>query len=149
MLPPDDLSPNLTPGPPLYSKRAVLGFSVLFTAIAGGLMMAQNLRDEGQPAAARTALWGSVGYTVLLLWLTSFLPDKVGGTWLPLLVGYVGAMGLENYAGRFLSNRDSHPAKSIRNPLLICLVIFIPLIAAFIYLLVIGMDQTGDGHFAY
>ena len=107
-------------------------------------MMAQNLRDVGQPEAARTALWGSIGYTVLLVWLTSYLPDKVGGTWLPLVVGYVGAMGLESYFSKFVANREAFPAKSIRKPLLICLAIFVPLIALLIYALVITGGANGS-----
>ena len=118
---------------PLYSKRAILIFSALFSTIAGGAMMAQNLRDIDQPAAARTALWGSIGYTLLLLWATSILPGKGGGTFLPFLIGYAGSWGLEAYFSKFLANRDSFPVKSIRKPLLICLVIFTPIVALVLY----------------
>ncbi|MDQ2769844.1 MAG: hypothetical protein M3Y54_05020 [Bacteroidota bacterium] len=57
--------------------------------------MAQNLRDVDQRDAARTALWGSIGYTVVMLGLSMLLPDKLSGTWIPFVVGYAGAMGLE------------------------------------------------------
>lgn len=147
MLPIDHIAPNPTP---LYSKRAIRGFSMLFSAIAGGAMMAQNLRDVGQASAARMALWGSVGYTVLLLWLTSYLPDRLGGgTALPIIIGYAGALGLESYFSRFAPNRDDYPAKSIRKPLLICLAITIPFIILIIYLLQVEAGTTGNGQFTY
>ncbi|GAA4045805.1 hypothetical protein GCM10022409_34870 [Hymenobacter glaciei] len=36
----------------------------------------------------------------------------------------------------FLLNREGHPAKSIRKTLLICLAIFVPLVAVIIYAIV-------------
>ena len=119
--------------PPLYSARVVRAFSMLFSAVAGGLLMAQNLRDVDQPDAARMALWGSIGYTVVLLGLSTLLPDKLSGVWLPLVVGYAGAMGLEAYFAKFVPSREGFPAKSIKKPLIICLAIFIPLTALVIY----------------
>ena len=137
---------RLTPaasGVPLYSAQAVRGFSILFSTIAGGALMAQNLREVGQPGAARTALWSSIGYTVGVLWLTSFLPDRVSGVWLPLLVGYAGALGLEAYFKKFVENRNGHPAKNIRKPLLICLAITLPLMALVVYSLIVAGPPDG------
>ena len=106
---------------------------MLFSAAAGGFLMAQNLRDVGRPDAAPTALWGGIGYTVVVLGLSTLLPDRFGGIWLPLVVGYAGAMGLEAYFAKFVPNRGGFPAKSIKKPLVICLAIFIPLTALAIY----------------
>ena len=99
-------------------------------------MMAQNLRDIDQPVAARTVLWSSIGYTLLLLWLASFLPDTVRGASLPFLIGYVGSWGLEAYFSKFLVTRDNFLVKGIRKPLLICLAIFTPIVALMLYALV-------------
>lgn len=132
--PPPPAIPAATP--PLYSIRAIQVFSVFFSAIAGGALMAQNLRDVGQPRAARVALWSSIGGTLGLLWLTSYLPDSVGsGTWMPLALGLAGAAGLEAYFRKFVANRDDFPAKSIRKALVICLLITVPLVAFVIYTL--------------
>ncbi|MBF9141197.1 hypothetical protein [Hymenobacter properus] len=136
------------PHVPLYSARAIRGFSMLFSAIAGGFLTAQNLRDVGQSEAARKALWGSIGYTLLLLWLTSYLPNRVGGTWLPLVIGYAGAMGLEAYSKKFVPNWIDFPTKSIKKPLLICLAITLPLIAAIVYLAAVASTVSG-GLFQY
>lgn len=111
-------------------------------------MTAQNLRDVGQPEAARKALWGSIGYTVVVLWLASYLSDRVSGTWLPLVVGYAGAMGLEAYFKKFVENPADFPAKSIRKPLLICLAVTLPLVVLMVYILVVaGRVDSGQQPF--
>ena len=126
-------SPAATPA--LYTSRAIRGFSIVFSAIAGGILLAQNFRDVGHPEAARTALWGSIGYTVLMVWLTSFLPDRMGGSSIGLIIGMVGGLGLNAYFEKTLPNKDEFPTKRIVKPLLICLAIFIPLIALMVYAL--------------
>ncbi|WP_210517727.1 hypothetical protein [Hymenobacter terricola] len=126
-------SASLAPTLPLYSARAIRAFSMLFSAIAGGVMTAQNLKDVGQPDAARKALWGSIAYTVAMAWLMTYVPPTSTVGIFPIVVGYVGAMGLENYSKKFIENRSVFPAKSIVKPLLICLAIFVPLIALVFY----------------
>jgi predicted membrane-bound spermidine synthase len=121
---------------------------MLFTAIAGGVMTAQNLKDVGQPEAARKALWGSIGYTVAMIWLMTYVPPSSTIGVFPIVVGYVGAMGLEAYAKKFIEHRNAFPAKSIVKPLVICLCIFVPIIIGFIYLMRIATETT-NGHFAY
>ena len=106
---------------------------MLFSAIAGGAMTAQNLKDVGQPEAARKALWGSIGYTVAMTWLMTYVPTNSTAGIFPIVVGYVGAMGLEAYAKTFIDKRDEFPAKSIVKPLLICLAITVPIIALIFY----------------
>lgn len=102
--------------------------------------MAQNLRDVGQPRAARVALWSSIGGTVGLLWAASYLPDSVGnGTWMPVVLGFAGAAGLEAYFRKFVANRGDFPAKGIRKALAICLLITVPLVAFLIY----ALSQVG------
>ena len=96
-------------------------------------MTAQNLKDVGQPEAARKALWGSIGYTVAMTWLMTYVPTSSTIGVFPIVVGYVGAMGLEAYAKKFIANRDEFPAKSIAKPLIICLAITVPILALVFY----------------
>lgn len=85
------LSPSIPSAPlPLYSTKAIRGFSVFFSAVAGGVLLAQNLKDLGRPAAALTALWGSIGYTVLAAVLVSYLPAQSGGGSFGIGVGLLG-----------------------------------------------------------
>ena len=130
---PANQSPSFASILPLYSARAVRAFSMLFSAIAGGVMMAQNLRDVGQREAARKALWGSIAYTVAITWLMAYVPAKSSSSIFPVVAGYIGSMGLEAYAKQFLKNRNEFPAKGIVKPLLICLVITVPIVALIIY----------------
>lgn len=129
----ENQSPRYAAHLSLYSARAIRAFSMLFSAIAGGVMTAQNLKDVGQPEAARKAFWGSVGYTAAMTWLMTYVPISSTSGVFPIVVGYVGAMGLEAYAKKFMENRNEFPAKSIVKPLLICLAITAPLIAALFY----------------
>ena len=101
-------------------------------------MMAQNLRDVGQPEAARKALWGSVVYTVASTWLLTYVPTRSSSSIFPIVAGYIGSMALEAYAKKFIGNRDEFLAKGIVKPLLICLAIFVPIVALAIYGLTIS-----------
>ena len=130
---PENQSRSVASSLPLYSVRAVRAFSMLFSAIAGGVMTAQNLKYIGQPEAARKALWGSIGYTAAMTWLLTYVPIGSTSGVFPIVVGYVGAMGLEAYSKNFLVSRDEFSAKSIVKPLLICLAITVPIIALVIY----------------
>ncbi|WP_324680657.1 hypothetical protein [Hymenobacter sp. GOD-10R] len=125
--------------PPLYSTRAIRTFSVLFSAIAGGVLLAHNLKAVGRPAEARKALWGSIGYFVLALLLTSFLPERASSSSTGLVVGLAGGFGLTAYFEQLVPNKSEFPAKSIRKPLVICLLIFIPALVLMFYALL----QTG------
>ncbi|MGY3089453.1 hypothetical protein ACVWYF_002501 [Hymenobacter sp. UYAg731] len=129
----ENQSPGFAASLPLYSARAVRAFSMLFSAIAGGVMTAQNLKDVGQPEAARKALWGGIGYTVAMTWLMTYVPTSSTSSVFPIVVGYLGSMGLEAYAKKFIANRDELPAKSIVKPLLICLAITVPILALIFY----------------
>jgi hypothetical protein len=107
---------------PLYSSKAIKGFSIIFSPIAGGIMTSQNLKDIGQPLAASNALLGSIVYTiaVILFGYLTALPSPVG---VSFLVGYLGAFGLEFYFSYFVKHRGEFPAKSIIKPLIISLII--------------------------
>jgi hypothetical protein len=122
-----------TSSPPLYSARAIRGFSLVFSAVAGGVLLAQNLKTVGRPAAARMALWGSIGYTVLALVLVSFLPARVGGGSLGLMIGLVGSYGLNAYFAQVVPDKDTFPAKRIGKPLLICGLVFLPILLLVLY----------------
>ena len=68
-----------------------------------------------------------------MTWLLTYVPTTSTSGIFPVVLGYVGAMGLETYAKKFIESRDELPAKSIVKPLVICLVITVPLTAIVIY----------------
>jgi hypothetical protein len=126
--------PHVPANPTLYSDRAIRGFSIIFSAVAGGVLLAQNFRDIGRPDAARKALWGSIGSMALVLLIMSFLPDEMSSIpGLGIGIGFAGSYVLLAYADKIMGDRSAYPAKKIGKPLLICLLIFTPLIALMVY----------------
>ncbi|WP_126546848.1 hypothetical protein [Hymenobacter amundsenii] len=124
---------SATANPPLYSQRSVRLFSLLFTAIAGGVFTAHNLRTVGQPDAARKALWGSVAVVALMAIVLALLPYSPNTGAYTVGVGLASAYGLNGYADRFIANPRDFPTKSIWRPLAICLLVFVPIVALLIY----------------
>jgi hypothetical protein len=134
------MNPSIFPvsdtlNPPLYSGVAIRLFSFFFSPIAGGILAAQNLKDSGQPQAARKALWVSVGGMLLLIGLLSYLSGSGSSSSLGMGVGLGGGLGLELYAKKNIENWKEHPAKRIWKPLLICVAIFVPFIVLMVFAL--------------
>jgi hypothetical protein len=119
--------------PPLYSGAAIWVFSLLFSPIVGGILTAQNLKDSGHLIASRKALWGSIGAMLLLMGLLYNLPSTGRNSSLSMGVGLGGGVALEFYAKKYIGDWKEHPVKRIWKPLLICLAVFVPVIALMIY----------------
>jgi hypothetical protein len=121
--------------PPLYSTLAIRVFSVFFSPIAGAVLLAQNFRDVGRPNAARKVLWLTIGPMLLLLTILALLPEGKGSgnNGLGIGVGIGGGYALTLYSDSVIPNKADFPIKSIWKPLLICLLIFIPLVTLILY----------------
>ena len=124
-----DMVPRLR----LYSAGGIKLLSLLFTTIAGGVMTSQNLKDANQHKEARIALWGSIGYTVVMIFLTAQLPKSPASPWLSWPIGLIGGLFLEAYFRRFVPTWNSIPAKSNFKPFCICLLITGVLLACVFY----------------
>ena len=70
---------------------------------------------------------------LLLIVLLSFLPIPGNNSSVGIGMGIGGGLALELYAKKYIEDWKDHPTKRIWKPLLICLAIFIPLIAVIIY----------------
>ena len=112
--------------PAIYSPRVVLVFSILFTALTGGVLTFYSLRAAGQPVAARRALWAGFGYVVALVALVILVPAvSRAGTGLSVGLGYAGGYILnELFLKKYLPNEANYPRKGWVKPLIICLVVF-------------------------
>ena len=100
--------------PAIYSPRVVLSFSILFSALAGGILTFYSLRAAGQPVGGRRALWASIGYVAVLLALVSALPLRGGGTGLSVGFGYVGGYVLNHFfLEKYLPDEASYPRKGV------------------------------------
>ncbi|SDX37699.1 hypothetical protein [Hymenobacter psychrophilus] len=124
-----------TTNPPLYSQRIIRLFSLAFSAVAGGVLTASNLRAVGRPEEARKALWASVAYTVVMAVLISLVPDSSAYGAYAVGTGLAGGYGLNSYADKFIPNKRDFPARSVWRPLAICLLISAPVVASLIYAL--------------
>ncbi len=106
--------------PAIYSPQALTGFSAVFSALAGGILAFHSLRDAGQPAAARHALWTSIGFLAFTILLGQVVPRIPG---LGLALGYAWGYWLGQYLKKYVPDEASYPRKKIVKPLVICLLI--------------------------
>lgn len=104
----------------IYSPQALIGFSVIFSALAGGILAFHSLRDAGHPAAARHAFWTSIGFLAFTILLGQVVPRIPG---LGLALGYAWGYWLGQYLKKYVPNESSYPRKKIVKPLLICLLV--------------------------
>jgi len=118
--------------PKFYSKKAILGFSIFFSTIFGGILLMQNLKEIGMKKEAKTVLITSVILTVLPF-LLAWLMEKEVSTY-TFLVNIIGGLVLsEFYFGLYIPKEQIFEIKKIWKPLLISLLITIPLLASAIY----------------
>ena len=118
--------------PKFYSKKAILGFSIFFSSIFGGILLIQNLKEIGMKKEAKTVLNTSVILTVLPF-LLAWLMEKEVSTY-TFLVNIIGGLVLsEFYFGLYIPKEQIFESKKIWKPLLISLLITIPLLASAIY----------------
>ena len=118
--------------PKFYSKKAILGFSIFFSPIFGGILLMQNLKEIGMKKEAKTVLNTSIILTVLPF-LLAWLMEKEVSTY-TFLVNLIGGLVLsEFYFGLYIPKEQIFESKKIWKPLLISLMITIPLLASAIY----------------
>ena len=116
----------------IYSKKAIWGFSFLFTTIFGGVLLMQNLLDLGKKKKAYQVLTFSIVYTALSIYLLiSIAPKNNSFTYLFNILG--GLILSEYFFKKNIPNENLLPKKKIWKALIISLLIIIPFIAATIF----------------
>lgn len=119
--------------PQLYSKQVIAVFSILFSVLFGGILLAVNLKTINRKKAILPVLVYSVVYTGLMIYLLNLLPGYRSG--LPLLLNMLGAMVLYNYFWRrSIGNAFKHRTR----PFWIPLIIGIGISAVFIWAIFAG-----------
>ena len=112
--------------PPIYSPAALIGFTLVFSSLAGGVLAYQSLKAVGKLSNAKHALWTSIGYLAFTLLLGYFLPRIPG---LSFALGYGWGYWLSQYVKNHIPNEATYPRRSIAKPLIVCLGITLLLIA--------------------
>lgn len=126
-------------GVAIYSKTAILWFSIFFSPIAGGALLMLNLRSIGYKKEGIQVLLYSIGYKLLSGVLISYFikfpaidpknPDihllikPLIGT---LIIDIIGGGILAEYFFRKYFPDDDYERKSVARPLLIVILIAIP-----------------------
>lgn len=122
----------------LYSKRAIIWFTLFLTTIFGGILLAINLRNAGYKRGALSVILFSIGYyfmasitiaRLIPVLLPQFNPkaaaDMSIAAALSLSLNFIGALILTQYFYKqYLPDDDYYP-RSITTPLLVAVGIFL------------------------
>ena len=111
--------------PQLYSRKAINIFSVLFSVLFGGILLAINLKKVNNKKAIFPVLIYSVVYTGLMIYILNLIPGKGGSTPFTLALNLLGAIVLYNYFwGKYIGKEFQYRTKPIWKPLIIAIIIF-------------------------
>ncbi|TWJ04502.1 hypothetical protein JN11_00211 [Mucilaginibacter frigoritolerans] len=114
--------------PPLYSRRAIYGFSVFFSVFFGAVMLAMNVsKTSGKKNAIWVVLFG-LGYTIAMVLLLQNFKTSTGLTIVPSILGayLIEALFWNRYVGTSTLYR--------KRPIWIPLAIGIAILGVFIFI---------------
>ncbi|NVO31699.1 hypothetical protein [Hymenobacter lapidiphilus] len=115
----------------IYSKKAILGFSIIFAPIFGGVLLRQNLIDDNKKKEANIVLVTSILFTILTILIVNSMEKATS------LLTYLLNMGwgliLSEYFFKKYFPDNSHVYKNIWKSLFISIAITIPFLLAIIY----------------
>ncbi len=118
--------------PKLYSKRAIRVFSILFSTLAGGFLLRQNLKDIGNDKVAHNVITFSIIYTLGTIIVNYYFSKEAGA--IALLLNIIGSFILNEYFFHdFIGDSNNYGKKPIWKPLIICLLITSVVILIVIY----------------
>ena len=114
--------------PSLYSKGAIMGFSVFFSTIFGAVLLSSNINDTKRK-------WLVIGFGVLYTVLSIFLLNLIPlNTLLTFLLNTAGGLGLTTtFWDKYVGKETKYRSKPIWKPLIISIIITIPFVIALIY----------------
>jgi hypothetical protein len=115
----------------IYSKGAIMGFSIIFSSIFGGVLLMQNLKDLGKKKEANIILGISIGYTIfsaILINLIESISSKA------VFFNILGGVALSQFFfSKYIPNENQFKKKSILKPLIISIIIVVPFILVYIF----------------
>lgn len=117
--------------PEWYSPAAILGFSIFFSVIFGGVLMYANLRKVGKKAEAATAILISLG----IMFISAFVAHSYQmNQWIVLLANVSGALILiEYFWKKHLGYQTKFKRKPLTKAILISVGITLCLAMVFVY----------------
>lgn len=118
--------------PGIYSKSAIRGFAIFFSAIFGGVLLMQNLKDLGKKKEANIVLAISILITIAVIIIANMFAKSNSS--IGLIGNIAGASFLADYFfKKYIPNEEDYEKKKITKPLIIGLLITLPFIALVLY----------------
>ncbi|CAM3173492.1 hypothetical protein DRF59_20480 [Chryseobacterium flavum] len=118
--------------PPIYSKRAILGFSIFLSTLFGGVLLYRNLMEVNKKKEAYTILLFSIGITILTAVIVN-IPETPKSSF-AYLGGIAGGSLLAHYfVPKYFPDEDQYPKKPIWKPLVAGIIIVVVLVVSVIY----------------
>jgi mRNA-degrading endonuclease RelE of RelBE toxin-antitoxin system len=116
----------------IYSNKAIMGFSVLFATIFGGVLLMQNHKDIGNKKIANYVLIFSILYTTMTILIINAIEIRLHS--LAYLLNYIGGVILTKlFYPKYFPKEQKFKYKKIWKPLIISIIIIIPFFLAAIY----------------
>lgn len=118
--------------PKIYSKKAILGFSIFLSTLFGGVLLYQNLIEVNKKKEAYTILAISVLLTIITGVIVN-IPEEPKSS-LAYLCGLGGGCLLSYYfMPKYFPDEEKYPQKAIWKPLVIAVVIVAVILFSIIY----------------
>lgn len=111
--------------PTLYSERVIYTFSVFFSVLAGGILLARNLKEVNRKDGIPHVIAFSIIYTFLSGYLMTVTKSGLVGS---VVLAIIGSMVLNSYFwNAYIGRGQNYYRKSYGKALIIALIILIPL----------------------
>jgi len=109
--------------PQLYSRQVINIFSILFSVLFGGILLAINLKTVNNKKAIFPVLAFSILYTGLVVFILNLIPGST--TTLTVVFNLLGAIVLYNFFwGKYIGKEFQYRTKPFWFPLVIGVAIF-------------------------
>jgi hypothetical protein len=112
-----------TDAPQYYSVRAIYGFSIFFTVLAGALLLRSNLKRAGEGKGAVITLVYGIVYTLIVIIVMNLIPDNKRSSSLTYLLNAAGAIVLDKVLWKKYLGDIKYRARPFWIPLIIWIII--------------------------
>jgi len=118
--------------PKIYSKKAILGFSIFLSTLFGGVLLFQNLLDINKKKEAYLVLGLSILITIFTIFIVN-IPEEPKSS-LSYICGMAGGILLSYFfVPKYFPDEERYPKKALWKPLIIGAIIVVILVALMIY----------------
>lgn len=129
--------------PTLYSDKVIYTFSVFFSVIAGGILLARNLKEVDRKDGIPHVIAFSVIYTFLSAYFLNVIKLGLVGT---ATLAIIGSMVLNSFFwNTYIGKGITYYRKSYRKALIITLIILIPLFLLAVWGAAFSGQQPAEG----